>query len=182
MVSGQMRACNANYGGVPWAGLATIYIDDNGHITKGTAKMNDFYSYSADYKRHLMCREIGHNFGLTHTSEDGSSQGTCMDYSNDESSQWPNAHDYELLEFIYEHADSYNSYDDSDDGGDTGGGCNAPPGKGCNKNRAGASAGGPPMGLPVQVGLHHEIWVAADGNGGYWVHHLTLVPEEFDHR
>ncbi len=27
-----------------------------------------------------MCREIGHTFGLGHTSEDGSSQNTCMDY------------------------------------------------------------------------------------------------------
>ncbi len=185
MVNGQMRVCNANYGGVPWAGLATIYIDNNGHITKGTAKMNDFYSYDQKFRNHLACQEIGHVFGLGHTSEDGSSQGTCMDYSNDISSQWPNSHDYDMLELIYGHLDSYNSYDDSDGGGDPpddGGGCKAPPGKGCNKNGAGASVGGPPMGLPVYVGLHHEIWIAADGNDGYWVHRVTLVPEEFDRR
>jgi hypothetical protein len=175
MKSGQMRVCNANYGGGGWAGMATININSNGHITQGTAKMNDFYSYSADFKRHVMCQEIGHVLGLGHTSEDGSSQGTCMDYSNSGSSISPNEHDYDQLADIYDHLESYDSYDVG--GGETGG-CNAPQGKGCNKFGVGASAGGPPMGLPVQVGLHHEVWVAADGWGGFWVHHVFLVPNQ----
>ena len=33
-----------------------------------------------------MCQEIGHVFGLGHTSGDDSSQSTCMDYSRDSSS------------------------------------------------------------------------------------------------
>jgi hypothetical protein len=44
-----------------------------------------------------MCQEVGHLFGLGHTSEGGSSQGTCMDYSNSPDSQWPNAQDYDML-------------------------------------------------------------------------------------
>ncbi|MEN8206630.1 MAG: hypothetical protein ABFS24_11525 [Pseudomonadota bacterium] len=182
-VTGQMRVCNADYGFNGWLGLASIYLDINGHITKGTAKMNDSYaSYWAieGEKNHVMCQEIGHVFGLGHTSEDGTSQQTCMDYSNSINSQFPNDHDYEELADIYVHTDSYNSYDDSGSGsgGGDGGGCNAPPGKGCNKSNADV----PPMGTRVHRGKRHEIWVAPGRDGGLWIHHVTLVPgEDHDH-
>lgn len=181
--SGTMRVCNNNYGYNGWLGLASINLDSNGHIVKGFAKMNDTYSsywQDPNEKRHVMCQEIGHVLGLGHTSEDGSSQQTCMDYSSDPQSISPNSHDYLQLAAIYTHIDSYNSFEGGGDSGG-GGGCNAPPGKGCNKFGTSSEAG-PPMGLPVQVGLHHEIWVAADGNGGYWVHHIRVAPGVNDHR
>ncbi len=60
-----------------------------------------------------MCREIGHTFGLGHTSEDGSSQNTCMDYfsntgtaATSTASTHPNQHDYDQLAAIYGHTDS----------------------------------------------------------------------------
>jgi hypothetical protein len=46
---------------------------------------------------------------LDHQDEafDNPNLGTCMDYTNDPSSnQHPNAHDYEELEIIYSHLDS----------------------------------------------------------------------------
>ncbi|WP_308368282.1 MULTISPECIES: hypothetical protein [unclassified Microbulbifer] len=179
MVTGQMRVCNAAYGNNGWLGLASIGLDSNGHIDQGTAKVNDTYSsYWQDQteKNHVMCQEVGHVFGLGHTSEDGSSQSTCMDYSNDPNSQWPNQHDYQMLSDIYNHLDSYKSYDDG--GSSDGGSCNAPPGKGCNKNSNGAV----PLGVRVHRDHDREVWVAARNDGGLWVHHIRRVPEEYlDH-
>jgi hypothetical protein len=179
--AGQMRVCNAEYGQNGWLGLATIGLDSNGHIDQGTAKMNDSYAWYYDANpgedNHVMCQEIGHVFGLGHTSEDGSSQNTCMDYSSSQGSQWPNSHDFQMLSDIYSHVDAYNSYAGADGGGGGGGGgtCNAPPGKGCNKSGAGAG-GVPPMGLRVHKNMNHEVWVASRPDGGLWVHHVYLVP------
>lgn len=185
MVPGQMRVCNAAYGQNGWLGLATIGLDNNGHIDQGTAKVNDSYDWyfaaNPGEDNHVMCQEIGHVFGLGHTSEDGSSQKTCMDYSNDPQSQWPNAHDYSMLGTIYGHTDSYDSYTGSDGGGG-GGGCKAPPGKGCNKAGLGLGSGNqPPMGVRVHKRDTHEVWVASRPDGGLWIHHIYLVPgESFD--
>lgn len=117
--SGRVEVCNAAYGKNGWLGLAQIWIS-GGHIVQGVAKMNDTYFDLPAYnnpseKLHVMCQEIGHTFGLGHTSEDGSSQNTCMDYyrnvTDDGISTHPNAHDYEQLEAIYGgHLDSSNTF------------------------------------------------------------------------
>jgi hypothetical protein len=108
---GKVEVCNKDYGATGWSGLAQIWVTKGRykHITAGTAKMNDKYfgSNDAAKRAHVMCQEVGHTFGLGHTSEDGSSQQTCMDYSTDSTnSQYPNAHDYEQLEIIYSHLHS----------------------------------------------------------------------------
>jgi len=95
--------------------------------------MNDSYSSywtNPDEKRHVICQEMLHLFGLGHTSEDGSSQQTCMDYSSDPMSISPKQHDYDMLEEKYAHLDSYNSYDD---GSSSDGGGNKP----CNPRKPG---------------------------------------------
>lgn len=106
-VTGAVRVCNYTYGSTGWLGLAQINTvsGSTSHIAWGTAKMNDSYfntSYPNTEKRHVMCQEVGHDFGLGHTSENGSSQNTCMDYySNTSSTDWtstgPNQHDFDQL-------------------------------------------------------------------------------------
>lgn len=108
-VSGKVRACNANYGNNGWLGLAQIWASGS-HITQGTAKMNDTYlassSYSETNRQHVICQEIGHDWGLDHQDESGADLNTCMDYSNALDNPHPNQHDYAQLETIYAHLDS----------------------------------------------------------------------------
>ncbi len=169
-VAGKIRVCNASYGNNGWLGLASINLDSKGHIVRGTAKMNDSYAsyFNSDPNEapHVMCQEVGHLFGLGHTSEDGSSQSTCMDYSSSPSSTGPNAHDYEQLDTIYGHTDSYNSYSTS----------LASAANGAENSMAGEV----PMGVRIHRGPFNEVWAAPDGRGGTWIHHVTLAPG-FEH-
>lgn len=106
-VTSHVRVCNYTYGSNGWLGLAQIsLVSGTSHINWGTTKVNDTYfntgSYPNTEKRHVMCQETGHDYGLGHTSENGSSQNTCMDYyRNTSSSDWtstgPNQHDFDQL-------------------------------------------------------------------------------------
>jgi len=118
MTLGTVQACNSKYGSTGWLGLASINISGGTHITQGSAKMNDTYFNTANYNNpnerlHVICQEIGHTFGLGHTSEDGTSQNTCMDYFSNTGanatstlSTHPNQRDYDQLGLIYTHTDS----------------------------------------------------------------------------
>lgn len=166
-VAGKVRSCNYTYGQNGWLGLASINLDGNGHISQGTSKMNDSYSSSfasQNQRRHVMCQELGHTLGLGHTSENGSTQNTCMDYSTSSTSTAPNSHDYSQLSSIYSHLDSYNSY------------------SGAAKTTASQKVmvGPLPIGIMVRKGVFDELWAAPDGKGGTWVHHITLAPG-FEH-
>ena len=107
-VKGKVHACNYTYGINGWLGLAQIWVRGV-HITQGTAKMNDTYlaSYSETNRQHVVCQEIGHDWGLGHQDESGADLDTCMDYSSKLDNPSPNDHDYEQLETIYNsHLDS----------------------------------------------------------------------------
>jgi hypothetical protein len=113
--NGRIEVCNGSYGFNGWLGIAQIWITGGVHITQGTTRVNDSYfntpSYNSPVKRqHVMCQEIGHDFGLGHQDESGADLDTCMDYSSALDNPSPNAHDYEQLETIYAHLDSFNSY------------------------------------------------------------------------
>jgi len=107
--TGKVRACNATYGNNGWLGLAQIWLS-GGHIVKGVAKMNDTYlatsAYDETARQHVICQEIGHDWGLDHQDESGADLDTCMDYSDALDNPHPNDHDYEQLETIYAHLDS----------------------------------------------------------------------------
>lgn len=114
-VAGRVEVCNSKYGKNGWLGIAQIWIAGGEHITKGTVRFNDTYFSTATYNtqawRNLVaCQEVGHTLGLDHQDENfnNANLGTCMDYTNDPSTnQHPNAHDYEELDIIYGHLDSF---------------------------------------------------------------------------
>ncbi len=115
--SGRVEVCNAKYGSNGWLGLAQIWASGD-HITQGVAKVNDTYFSLATYntpawKNMVMCQEVAHTFGLDHQDEtfDNPNLGTCMDYTSNPlgppSNEHPNQHDYDQLEAIYAHLDSF---------------------------------------------------------------------------
>lgn len=112
--AGRVEVCNSTYGNNGWLGIAQVWISGD-HITQGIVKMNDTYFKTSTYnttawKNLVLCQEVGHTFGLDHQDEnfDNAPLGTCMDYTNNPTpNQHPNAHDYQMLESIYAHIDSF---------------------------------------------------------------------------
>ncbi|HEX5807655.1 MAG TPA: hypothetical protein VFY25_03255 [Anaerolineales bacterium] len=108
-VKGKVRSCNYTYGNNGWLGLAQIWVRGS-HITQGTAKMNDTYfsnpAYDETARQHVVCQEIGHDWGLGHQDESGADLNTCMDYADALDNPNPNTHDYAQLETIYSHLDN----------------------------------------------------------------------------
>jgi hypothetical protein len=112
-ISGKVRSCNAAYGYNGWLGLAQIWIS-GGHITQAIAKMNDSYMATSAYdetnRQHVICQEIGHDWGLDHQDESGADLNTCMDYADAFDNAHPNGHDFQQLVTIYGgHTDSTTS-------------------------------------------------------------------------
>jgi hypothetical protein len=174
--SGTLRICNLAYGYNGWLGIAGISIDTNGHITTGYTKLNDSYFSTgyynnASWKQSVACQELGHNIGLDHQDEDFDNQSlfSCMDYQ-DPPFGYPNAHDYDQLDTIYGHLDTYNSYTDGGGGGGGGGGCKAPPGKGCNKSGANGDVG---WGMSLGRRGNAETFIRIDPDGTVHLTHVT---------
>lgn len=177
-ITGQVHICNLAYGYNNWLGLAGISIDQDGHIFTGYVKLNDSYFGSSYYdtplwRASVVCQELGHIIGLDHQDEDFNnvSLNTCMDYQDPPTAS-PNQHDYEQLDIIYGHTDSYDSYVTSGGGGGGGGSCKAPPGKGCNKGVTpqGDVPGEWGISLGRRGAIERFLRIDADGT-----RHLTFV-------
>lgn len=111
--AGYIRVCNANYGATSWRGIASwsyeTYDDHDGHIRQCTVRLND--RDQTDYEKKWLCHEIGHCLGLGHPSTNGQSDNSCMDYSVADTSIGPGAIDFAVLEDVYDHVDTFDSYD-----------------------------------------------------------------------
>jgi hypothetical protein len=184
---GKVRICNLAYGFNGWLGIAGISIDTNGHILKGYTKLNDSYfnqDYynSADWKQSVTCQELGHDIGLDHQDENfnNSSLFTCMDYQAPPFPS-PNLHDFDQLTAIYGHLDSYSTIADASPDEESGGGCNAPPGKGCNKS--GLPQNNRDIGWGVSLGRrgHSETFMRIDPDGTRHITHVLWVEGEEEH-
>ncbi len=178
--TGQVRVCNLAYGNTGWLGIAGISLDTNGHITTGYTKLNDTYFDTAYYdtpqwRLSVTCQELGHNVGLGHQDENFNNQSlfSCMDYQ-DPPFEYPNPHDFEQLEIIYGHTDSYDSYAGGGGGGGGGGGdgCNAPPGKGCNKAGIGRENANTGWGISLGRRGQHETFMRIDPDGTRHIVHV----------
>lgn len=120
-IAGKVRVCNQTYGNNGWLGIANIWLTTGNHIAQATTKLNDSYHNSAPYNQpewraFVTCQEIGHDFGLDHQDVNYTNPnlGSCMDYTNTPlgppANTHPNTHDYDQLQTMYGHADSFNSY------------------------------------------------------------------------
>lgn len=108
---GRIEVCNSRYGNNGWLGLAQVWITADGHITKGTAKVNDTYFNTTKYNNpsarlHVICQEVAHAFGLGHQALGTDSCMNDKDRLNDPLAAHPNAHDFEQLTMIYAHMDA----------------------------------------------------------------------------
>ena len=98
----RISSCNGNYGDTGWAGLASIWTYNDNSLAKARSQINEYYSMSNAEEQHVLCQEIGHGFPMGHTSEDGSDQNTCMDYSTwTSANRYPNEYDVELIDCLY---------------------------------------------------------------------------------
>lgn len=178
MVLGKVRSCNYSYGTNGWLGLASINLDSSGHINQGSSKMNDSYSSSfasQNERWHVMCQELGHTIGLGHTSEDGSTQNTCMDYSQSSTSTRPNTHDYNELYTIYNHVDNHNSSAFS--AAMTAASASPAPASDARLTASQKSMkGDTPLGARIRTGLFSETYAAPDGRGGVYITEVYLAP------
>ncbi len=141
--SGDVESYNSDYGNNGWLGLASIWVSrgKNKHITRGESKVNDYYVTLPGYDGFdedvewlaVLCQEIGHTFGLGHTTTDFS----CMN-TEDRPLRYPEPNDHDTVTL-----NSTGMY-----GHDHGGGTADAKPKKCNPKRP----------CPSGAAVGHAVW------------------------
>ena len=98
-----LNCFNGSYGFNGWLGIAEILTYSGCTVQQGRSRFNQSYldnpayGYSTTNKKHVVCQEIGHLFGLSH--QKGMAQ-SCM---NDKILYVPNpnSHDQSMIASIY---------------------------------------------------------------------------------
>ena len=91
------------YGANEWVGQATLNsIDSEGHIGQATIQLNRSYSLTQSQKHAAINHEVGHTLGLAH--EDGTVMCAVLCGLDN-----PVTHDYEVLDSVNSHTDSYDT-------------------------------------------------------------------------
>lgn len=97
-----------------WLGLASVWANGEGHISKGVVTMNLtlLAKYDPNVAAHVLAQELGHILGLDHQrGADDSAMDDCQGRGSgwlaclsSEAGTTPNAHDGEQLATKYQHA------------------------------------------------------------------------------
>ncbi|MGH2756398.1 MAG: hypothetical protein ACRDI3_01260 [Actinomycetota bacterium] len=161
-ISGKIHVCNAVYPDPTWLGLATVYLNGD-HIVQATAQVNDLWFDSdlfndPNAKRHVLCQEVGHDFGLDHQY----TQPTCMDDINglfDPAYISPASHDYAQLDSIYAHLDGTGGGGSSSGNNGNGGGRGGPKPKSGSSSETGGDCSEGSCGSIVRVWQDGEFTV-----------------------
>jgi hypothetical protein len=101
--SNEVEMYDGFYGPNGWVGQATVSsIDSQGHIGQATIQLNRSYSLTHSQKHAAINHEVGHTLGLAH--EDGTVMCSVLCGIDN-----PVAHDYEVLDSVNSHTDTYDT-------------------------------------------------------------------------
>jgi hypothetical protein len=101
LASNEVEMYDGFYGRTGWIGQATLTsIDANGHIRDAYLQLNQSYSLTQSEKQATINHEVGHTIGLGHQTQTVMCPVLC-------GIQNPVQHDYDIVNFVNSHRDSY---------------------------------------------------------------------------
>jgi hypothetical protein len=103
LASNEVEMYDGFYGDNGWVGQATLNpIDSEGHIGHATIQLNRSYSLTQSQQHAAINHEVGHTLGLAHDDDTVMCAVLCGIYN-------PVSHDYEVLDSVNSHIDSYDT-------------------------------------------------------------------------